>query len=461
MFDALFIDPEIEKLFAEEAIIRAMLRFEAALVLAQADAHVIPVEDAQLIASVCERAEFDVEKIVVAAQQTGNPAIPLVKELTARVSKANAEAAGLVHIGATSQDVIDTAIMLQVKKALLRIDLGVVGLQLRLTELIAKHRATVMIGRTLLQQARPISFAFKLAGWLDQLIRCLSHIREVRTRALALQFGGAVGTLAATGPNAIVVMSRLAGRLELVEPAMPWHSSRDRLFEVASALTMLSGCLGKIATDAALLMQTEVAEISEAAGEGRGGSSAMPHKRNPIAPTMILAACTRVPGLLATMASALVQEHERAVGRWHAEWGTLPEIISLTGGAIKHSGDLFGRLEIDATRMRENIDITLGLVFAESVAVALAKQVGKPEADRLVKMACERAQEKDCHLQQVLAWDRTVSGILDSTTLDRLFGPEHALGVANELIDRVLEQGRRENERERRNDEQRMSPING
>ena len=447
MFDALFIDLEIEKLFSDKAIIRAMLRFEAALVLAQADAELIPVEDAQLIASVCESTEIDVERMADAAQQAGNPAIPLIKELTGRVSKVNARAAGRVHAGATSQDVVDTAMMLQTKTALSKIDQSIVRLQQRLTELIAEHRETVMIGRTLLQHARPISFAFKLAGWLDQLIRCLSRVREVRTRSLAVQFGGAVGTLAASGPEALIVLSRLARRLELAEPAMPWHTARDRLFEVASALAMLTGCLAKVATDAALLMQTEVAEISEASSEGRGGSSAMPHKRNPIAPTMILAACTRVPGLLTTMAATFVQEHERAVGRWHAEWGTLPEIISLAGGALKHCGDLFERLEIDTTRMRENIDLTLGLVFAESVAVALAEKMGKPEADRLIKLACQRAQEKGCHLQQVLAWDSTVAGILDATALNRIFNAGHALGSANELIDRVLELSRRANER--------------
>jgi 3-carboxy-cis,cis-muconate cycloisomerase len=234
------------------------------------------------------------------------------------------------------------------------------------------------------------------------------------------------------------VLSRLAARLELTEPTIPWHAARDRFFEICSACAMLSGCLGKIASDVALLMQTEVGELSERAEEGRGGSSAMPHKRNPIAPTMIVAACTRVPGLLATMAAVMTQEQERAVGRWHAEWGPLTEIVGLTGGAIKQSNDLFSRLEVHSARMLENLELTQGSVYAEEVGVMLAKQMGKPEADRLVKRACQRANEKGCHLREVLAWDTNVTNVIDQAALDQVFRPENALGVANELIDRVL-----------------------
>jgi 3-carboxy-cis,cis-muconate cycloisomerase len=442
MFDELFIDSEVENLFKDEAVVRAMLRFEAGLAMAQADANIISSDDASLIARVCESAEIDLEKILLAARQTGNPAIPLVKELTALVRKINAGAARYVHAGATSQDVIDTATMLQLKVALSRIWNGITGLQQRLTELIAEHRETLMIGRTLLQQARPISFGFKVAGWLDQLIRCKCRLREVRAQALVLQFGGAVGTLASSGSDALAVMSSLARRLELGEPAMPWHTARDRFFEVGSALAMLTGCLGKIATDASLLMQTEVGELSEAAAEeGRGGSSAMPHKKNPVAPTMIIAACARVPGLLATVSASMMQEHERSVGRWHAEWNPLPQIVCLTGGAIKQTDDLFSRLEINKDRMHQNMDLTRGLIFAESVAIALGKKIGKPEAEQLVRLACQRAREKGCHLREVLMQEPAVSRVLDQETLDQIFRPKNALGAANQLIDRVLKQG--------------------
>jgi 3-carboxy-cis,cis-muconate cycloisomerase len=440
MFDALFIDSEVENLFKDEAVVRAMLRFEAGLALAQADANIISSDEASLIARVCESAEIDLEKISLAARQAGNPAIPLVKELTVLVRKINAGAARFVHAGATSQDVIDTATMLQLKVALSRIWIGITGLQQRLTELITEHRETLMIGRTLLQQARPISFGFKVAGWLDQLIRCKCRLREVRAQALVLQFGGAVGTLASSGSDALAIMSSLARRLELGEPAMPWHTARDRFFEIGSALAMLAGCLGKIATDASLLMQTEVGELSEAAEEGRGGSSAMPHKKNPVAPTMIIAACARVPGLLATVSASMMQEHERSVGRWHAEWNPLPQIVCLTGGAIKHTDDLFSRLEINQDRMRQNIDLTRGLIFAESVANALGKKIGKPEAEQLVRLACQRAREKEYHLREVLMQEPAISRVFDQETLDQIFRPENALGAANQLIDRVLKQ---------------------
>jgi 3-carboxy-cis,cis-muconate cycloisomerase len=221
---------------------------------------------------------------------------------------------------------------------------------------------------------------------------------------------------------------------------MPWHTARDRFFEVASALTMLTGCLGKIARDASLLMQTEVGEISEAGEEGRGGSSAMPHKRNPVAPTMIIAACNRVPGLLATMSASMIQEHERSVGRWHAEWNPLPQIVCLAGGAIKHTDDLFSRLEVNKDRMRQNIDLTRGLIFAESIANALGKEIGKSEAEQLVKLACQRARAKDRHLYQVLVQEPSISRVLDQAALAQIFRPENALGAANQLIDRVLKQ---------------------
>jgi 3-carboxy-cis,cis-muconate cycloisomerase len=451
MFDALFTDPDVDQILTDEAIIGAMLRFEGALVQAQADLHLIPSQPAELIAHVCLNAQVDAAKMVASARNAGNPAIPLVRELSELVSSADPGAAKFVHAGATSQDVIDSAMMLQLKPALSKIGEGIEQLQGRLVELIGEHRGTAMIGRTLLQQARPITFAFKLAGWLDQLTRCAAYLREVRNRALVLQFGGAVGTLAASGREALSVLTRLAERLELAEPTISWHTARDRFFEICSACAMLSGCLGKIATDVALLMQTEVSELSERAEEGRGGSSAMPHKRNPIAPTMIVAACIRVPGLLATIAAAMTQEQERAVGRWHAEWGPLTEIVGLTGGAIKQSNDLFFRLEVHSARMLENLELTQGLVYAEEVAVVVAKHLGKPEADLLVKRACQRAAEKGCHLREVLAWDSNVTSVINQAALDQIFRPENALGVADELIDRVLQGAGRQLDPENKN----------
>ena len=438
MFDGLFKDPDIEALFTDRALIQAMLRFEAALALAQADTGRIPSEIANVIAHVCDNAEIDSRKILTAARQAGNPAIPLVKELTALVRGIDVQAARYVHAGATSQDVIDSAIMLQLRIALAAIDTELTRLQGRLAELVHEHRETPIIGRTLLQQARPISLAFKLAGWLDQLIRSRATLRRVRKDVVVLQFGGAVGTLAASGTEALRILTRLAERLQLGEPAMAWHTARDRFFEIASALTMLSGSLGKLATDSALLMQTEIGELAETAEEGRGGSSAMPHKRNPVAPTLIIAASCRMPGLLATIPASMIQEQERAVGRCHAEWALLAEMVCLTGGAVKQALGLMLRLKIDVARMRENIELTRGLIYAEDVASALAIHLGKTEADQTVRLACERAAEKKMHLREILVSDSTVTKWLDQTTLDRIFRPENALGAADALIDRVL-----------------------
>jgi 3-carboxy-cis,cis-muconate cycloisomerase len=438
MFDQLFKDSEIEALVTDEAIIGAMLRFEAALAQAQADVGLIPAEQASLVARVCGAGRIEPQKIITLAKKAGNPAIPLVKELTALVGETDGEAARYVHAGATSQDVIDSATMLQLKAALLVLDNGLGRLQDRLVALADEHRGTVMIGRTLLQQARPISFGFKVAGWLDQLIRCRQRLRRVGSSATVLQFGGAVGTLAANGPRGLAVLSRLSERLELAEPVITWHTARDRLLEIAASLAMLAGCLHKIAIDAALLMQTEVGELVEAGDEGKGGSSAMPHKRNPIAPTMMIAACTRIPGLLATVAVSMVQEHERAVGHWHAEWGPLTEMLCLTGGAVQQANDLFSGLKIDAARMRENIEATRGLVYAEDVSLRLARYVGKPESDRVIKLACERAKQKGVHLREVLLQDPSVTKWLDQNALAPIFLPENALGLADELINRVL-----------------------
>ena len=438
MFEELFRDADIEALLTDEAIIGAMLRFEAALALAQADVGVIPLDQASLIARVCEEARIDHHKIIAAAKKAGNPAIPLVKELTALVRETAGEAARYVHIGATSQDVIDSAVMLQIKAALSLMDGGLDRLQNRLVDLVREHRTTVMIGRTLLQQARPISFGFKAAGWLDQLVRCRQTLRRAQTSAAILQFGGAVGTLAASGDRGLAVLARLARGLELTEPVIAWHTARDRLLEIAAGLAMLGGCLSKIATDAALLMQTEVAELVEAGEEGKGASSAMPHKKNPIAPTMIIAGCTRVPGLLSTIAASMVQEHERAVGHWHAEWGPLAEMLCLIGGAVQQANTLFSGLKVDVARMRENIDAARGLIYAEDVSVALAQHVGKPEADRVVKLACERAMQKELPLHGVLLQDPIVAKFLNQTAINRIFLPENALGLSGELIDRVL-----------------------
>jgi 3-carboxy-cis,cis-muconate cycloisomerase len=266
---------------------------------------------------------------------------------------------------------------------------------------------------------------------------------ETRARVLVLQFGGAVGTLAALREKGLQVAEALATELHLGLPTMPWHTQRDRVVEAATTLGLCTGTLGKIARDLSLHMQTEIAEIFEPSGEGRGGSSTMPHKRNPVSAAIVLSAATRVPGLVATMLSAMVQEDERGLGDWHAEWETLPEIFRLTAGALHQMATIVPHLEVDTARMKRNLDATQGLIFAEAVTMAMAGHIGKSDAHTLVEAASRQALESGKHLREVLAQDRAVTERLNSEELDRLFAPENYLGFSEELVDRVIDASRK------------------
>lgn len=260
---------------------------------------------------------------------------------------------------------------------------------------------------------------------------------------LVLQFGGAVGTLAALREKGLQVAEALAAELQLGLPTLPWHTQRDRVAEVATTLGLCTGTLGKIARDISLHMQTEIAEVFEPAGEGRGGSSTMPHKRNPVSAAVVLSAATRVPGLVSTMLSAMVQEDERGLGDWHAEWETLPEIFRLTAGALHQMATIVPHLEVDVARMRRNLDATQGLIFAEAVAMTMGKDLGKSAAHELLEVASRQARQSGKHLREVLAQNRVVTEHLTSADLDRLFAPENYLGVAQELVDRVINASRK------------------
>src|SRR5882724_9585403 len=316
-----------------------MLDFEAALARAEAATGVIPASAADTIAKSCRAESFDLAALAEAATRSGNLAIPLVKALTADVAKADADAARYVHWGATSQDVIDTASMLGLRAAidalLSDIDRAVAGF----AKLATQHRNTAVVARTWLQHALPMPFGLKLAEYAAALHRSRARLRRLPNEGLALQFGGAAGTLAAIGDKAMVVAEKLAQELKLPLPEAPWHTHRDRIAEAASVFAILTGTCGKIARDVSLMMQTDVGEAFEPAGEGRGGSSTMPHKRNPVAAASILAAAARAPGLVATLMGALVQEHERGLGGWHAEWVALPELMIATAGALTLSAD--------------------------------------------------------------------------------------------------------------------------
>ncbi|TQU81639.1 3-carboxy-cis,cis-muconate cycloisomerase, partial [Xanthomonas perforans] len=307
-----------------------------------------------------------------------------------------------------------------------------------LAVLAERERNTGLPGRTLLQQAVPVTFGLKVAGWLDALQRAQRRLHALRHDALVLQFGGAAGTLASLQGRGLEVAQALASALALPLPALPWHTARDRIVEVGCAFGLLAGTLGKIGGDVVLLMQTEVGEAFEPAAAGKGGSSAMPHKRNPVSSVAAVAAATRVPGLVATLFSAMAQPHERAAGQWHAEWDTLPQIVCLTAGSLAQMQLCLSGLELDRPRMQAHLDSHGGLLYAEAAVFALAPHLGKPQAHALVEQAALRAQAQQRHLREVLGEHAQVSAVLTHAQLQAVFDSASWRGMSSVWIDRVL-----------------------
>ncbi|MBI3477101.1 MAG: 3-carboxy-cis,cis-muconate cycloisomerase [Acidobacteria bacterium] len=438
LLDPLFGSAAMDDVFSDGVRLQRMLDFEAALAMAEARCGMMPVAAAQAITAKCKASLLDLDALANATALSLNPAIPLVKQLTALVAKDDADAARFVHWGATSQDANDTGLVLQMRQAFELLDADLNSLRSSLVQLAQKHRSTPIAGRTLMQHALPTTFGAKVAGWLDALNRHRERLAETRKRALVLQFGGAVGNLAALQDKGLQVAQALANELHLDLPVTPWHAHRDRVAEGATTLGLCVGTLGKIARDISLHMQTEIAEISEPSAEGRGGSSTLPHKRNPVGAGIVLSAATRVPALVSTMLSAMVQEDERGLGNWHAEWETLPQIFRLAGGALHQMASIVPRLAIDADRMRRNLDATHGLIYAEGVATALGRHMGKSAAHSLVETASNQARESGKHLREVLAQSKSVTENLTASDLDRLFAPESYLGSAEQFVDRVI-----------------------
>lgn len=438
IFAPLFAGPAIAAVFSDHAHLQGMLDFEAALARAEAKTGVIPQAAVAPIVSACAADAYDLAALADAAAKAGNTAIPMVKMLTARVAEVDGEAARYVHWGATSQDAMDTGLVLQLRQALTLIEADLARLSAALAALAANHRQTPMVGRTWLQHALPVTFGLKAAGWLDAIERHRARLVELKPRLLVLQFGGAAGTLAALDDKGLQVAAALAEDLNLGLPAMPWHGARDRVVELATMLALLTGSLGKMARDIALLMQTDVGEAFEPAGEGRGGSSTMPHKRNPVTAAVVLAAATRVPHLAGSLLSGMAQEHERGLGGWHAEWETLPELVQLSAGALVQMTDTIEGLDVDTDRMRANLDVTNGLIMAEAVTMALGAKIGRLAAHQRVEAASKLAVTEKRHLRDVLAQDEVVIQHLGAETLAQLFDPLGYTGVAATLVDRVL-----------------------
>ena len=438
LFDAYFTSEEMDGVFCDHGRVQAMLDFEAALARAQARVGVIPAAAVAPIEAACQASLYDFFELGEAIATAGNSAIPLVKALGKQIATRDAGAERYVHLGATSQDVMDTGLVLQLRQALGLIDTDLQRLGRVLAEQAERYADTPLAGRTWLQHATPVTLGMKIAGWLGAVTRSRQRLQELAPRLLVLQFGGASGTLAALGEHAMPVAQALAEELQLSLPEQPWHTQRDRLVEFGSVLGLIAGGLGKLGRDLSLLMQTEAGEAFEPSAPGKGGSSTMPHKRNPVGCAVLIGAATRVPGLLATLFSAMPQEHERSLGLWHAEWETLPQIGCLVSGALKQALIVSEGLEVDAVRMRRNLDLTQGLVLAEAVSIVLAQRLGRETAHHLLEQCCKRAVAEQRHLRAVLGDDPQVTAELSAAELDRLLDPAHYLGQARTWVTRAV-----------------------
>jgi 3-carboxy-cis,cis-muconate cycloisomerase len=435
LFDGVLARGDVRSAVGDRAWLQAMLDFEAALARAEARAGLFAAEDAAAIARACRAEDFDVAELGRAAADAANPAVPLARALTAKVGGTAAEQ---VHRGATSQDVIDTAGMLIAKRALGPLLSDLTAAADAAARLASTHRETLMAGRTLLQQALPITFGLKAAGWLSGLDDAAARLEEVRRARLAVQLGGAAGTLASLGNHGPVVAAYLAEELGLVCPAVPWHTTRTRIAELAGALGEAAGALGKPARDVTLLAQTEIAEVREG-GAHRGDSSTLPQKRNPVAAVSAMACALRAPGLVATLLSSMVQEHERAAGAWHAEWRPLTDLLVAVGSGAAWLRDCLEHLEVDGQRMRENLDRAGGALLSERVTASLSPAVGRLVARDLVESACAETSAKGRPFGDVLRTSVAVREHLDDAEIATLLDPSTYLGCAQTFVDRALE----------------------
>lgn len=433
-----FSTPDMTAVFSDQASLRALLRVEAALARAQARAGLFSSADAEAIAQACADGHYDIEALATAAGRAGTPVIPLVAALTFNVRQRRPEAARHVHRGATSQDVIDTATVLQMREGLAVIHSDLEAVCQAVCQLTLAHRNTIMLGRTLLQPGPPITFGLKTAGWLAALDRSRRRLLESAEAALVLQFGGAVGTLAALGERGIVVAEHLAAELSLPMPVLPWHAHSDCQVGLLCDLAILTGTLGKIARDVSLMMQFELAEVSEPGGAGRGGSSAMPHKRNPTASMLALAAHYRAPSLASAMIATLAQEGERGLGNWQSQWATIPDLFSGAAAGLAAMREALTGLTVYPDRCRHNLDRLNGLGQAESVVQALSAHIDRQRAHHLVEAAVATSIAEDRALRDVLADCAEIAGVLAARQLDELLNPSCYLGATQTFIDRAV-----------------------
>lgn len=439
VFDsALFRDgfgsPEMRAVFCDEAFVRRCIDVEVALARVQSRLGLIPSDAGEKIAKAVKPDAIDYRLLKIETDNVGYPIVGLVHQL----AKQTGEAGRYIHWGATTQDIMDSATVLQIRDALALIDADLAALDTTLTALSAKHRDTVMAGRTHLQQALPVTFGQKTAVWLSMIRRHRQRLAQLKPRVLVGQFGGAAGTLASLGDKGLAVSDALMDELGLGRPDIVWHVARDSLAEAACFCGLVTGSLGKIATDVMLMMQTELAEAFEPFATGRGSSSTMPQKRNPISCELIVAIARSVRSSVGLMLDGMLADLERATGPWHLEWVAVPECFIATGGALKQARFMLEGLVVDAPRMRKNLDLTGGLIVAEAVMMALAPHTGRGAAHDLVYGACRTALDGKTSLLAELKKLDAVTKHLNEAELKRLVDPANYLGSAQAMVDRMV-----------------------
>jgi 3-carboxy-cis,cis-muconate cycloisomerase len=435
VFRDIFSTEAMRRVFSDENRVQKYLDFEAALALAQARLGVIPKEAAEEIVKHCNADEIDFNKLKVQTERIGYPVLPVVQQLVALCRDGLGE---WCHWGATTQDITDTATVMQIREALVLVEADLNGIADALAALARKYRDTPMAGRSNLQQAVPITFGYKMATVLAAFERHKQRLRELRGRVLVGEFGGAAGTLSSLGNRGLEVQAELMKELKLGQPAIAWHTVRDTIAEVGCFLGLVTGTCGKIAFDIKLLMQTEVEEVYEPFHEGRGSSSTMPQKRNPISSVYITALTSVVRQQSAALLDAMVEDHERATGPWEIEWITLPEIFCYAAGALAQTLFVLTGLQVDAKKMRSNLDLTKGLIVSEAVMMGLGPHLGRQYAHDLVYDICRKVVATGRPLVDLLAEDAEVKKYLDRPALERLCDPANYLGEAGAMVDRVL-----------------------
>jgi 3-carboxy-cis,cis-muconate cycloisomerase len=422
--------------FCDQDYLQALLDVEVALAAAAAASGLIPESSVGDIRAAATADRYEIAALEGDARSDGNIVIPLVRKLTEAVAARNPESARYVHHGATSQDIIDTAQVLRIRVESAALQKSLTAIMNACAALAREHAVTPMPGRTWLQQASPTTFGLKAAGWLDMIGRCRDRIGDVAERSRVLQLGGASGTLASLGNAGSAVAEAMAKELGLTVPAMPWHTHRDRLADVASAFGISSGALGKIGRDLTLLAQSEIGEAVES--KGSGGSSSMPHKQNPVHAVTALAGAIRTPGLVATVLAAMPQEHERAAGGWQAEWPAMTELIRTTRESADAVATAIGNLRIDRSAMRRNLEVRGGVAMAEALSSALMPHVSRSDAMKHVERLCRTVDREGGSLRDTAARDPEITRWLPAAEIDRVLAPEHFLGSAKVFVERVL-----------------------